>query len=171
MSFPQIGDEIDISFLLGFITPIIRAAHQEDTHFKLKSPPLECVNISRQMSSETQTSISSIKVSPKHHLPEHHLEIYAFDRAVVLNSSSRIPALCIFCMPLLFNTPDSNNQLVKSMHELCSDSGRVSFEFYRFRIQCLSIPSFDSKIIILIQTFRCQTFILCHFTKHSVTAE
>ncbi len=35
-------------------------------------------------------------------------------RAEVLNSSPRAPPLCIFCMSLLVNTPDSDNQLVRS---------------------------------------------------------
>ncbi len=32
----------------------------------------------------------------------------------VLNSSPRAPPLCIYCMSLLVNTPDSDNQLVRS---------------------------------------------------------
>ncbi len=32
----------------------------------------------------------------------------------VLNSSPRAPPLCIFCMSLFVNTPDSDNQLVRS---------------------------------------------------------
>ncbi len=32
----------------------------------------------------------------------------------ILNSSPRTPPLCIFCMSLLVNTPDSDNQLVRS---------------------------------------------------------
>ncbi len=35
-------------------------------------------------------------------------------RAAVLNSSPRAPPLCIYCMSLLVNTPDSYNQLVRS---------------------------------------------------------
>ncbi len=35
-------------------------------------------------------------------------------RAEVLNSSPRAPSLCIFCMSLFVNTPDSDNQLVRS---------------------------------------------------------
>ncbi len=35
-------------------------------------------------------------------------------RAEVLNSSPRAPPLCIFCMSLFVNTPDSDNQLVRS---------------------------------------------------------
>ncbi len=34
--------------------------------------------------------------------------------AEVLNSSPRAPPLCIFCMSLFVNTPDSDNQLVRS---------------------------------------------------------
>ncbi len=34
--------------------------------------------------------------------------------AAVLNSSPRAPPLCIYCMSLLVNTPDSYNQLVRS---------------------------------------------------------
>ncbi len=34
--------------------------------------------------------------------------------AAVLNSSPRAPPLCIYCMSLLDNTPDSYNQLVRS---------------------------------------------------------
>ncbi len=38
--------------------------------------------------------------------------------AAVLNSSPRAPPLYIFCMSLLVNTPDSDNQLVRSaLHE------------------------------------------------------
>ncbi len=39
-------------------------------------------------------------------------------KSAVLNSSPRVPPLCIFCMSLFVNTPDSDHQLV---HELCSD--------------------------------------------------
>ncbi len=35
-------------------------------------------------------------------------------RAEFLNSSPRAPPLCIFCMSLFVNTPDSDNQLVRS---------------------------------------------------------
>ncbi len=39
-------------------------------------------------------------------------------RAAVLNSSPRAPPLYIFFMSLLVNTPDSDNQLVRSaLHE------------------------------------------------------
>ncbi len=36
------------------------------------------------------------------------------DKEEVLNSSPRAPPLCIFCMSLFVNTPDSDNQLVRS---------------------------------------------------------
>ncbi len=40
------------------------------------------------------------------------------DRPAVLNSSPRAPPLYIFFMSLLVNTPDSDNQLVRSaLHE------------------------------------------------------
>ncbi len=39
-------------------------------------------------------------------------------KSAVLNSSPRAPPLYIFCMSLLVNTPDSDNQLVRSaLHE------------------------------------------------------
>ncbi len=37
-----------------------------------------------------------------------------WSRAAVLNSIPRAPPLCIYCMSLLVNTPDSYNQLVRS---------------------------------------------------------
>ncbi len=37
-----------------------------------------------------------------------------YSRTAVLNSSPRAPPLCIYCMSLLVNTPDSYNQLVRS---------------------------------------------------------
>ncbi len=42
------------------------------------------------------------------------LEKVAVFNAEVLNSSPRAPPLCIFCMSLFVNTPDSDNQLVRS---------------------------------------------------------
>ncbi len=42
---------------------------------------------------------------------------FLFDHCLipeVLNSSPRAPPLCIFCMSLFVNTPDSDNQLVRS---------------------------------------------------------
>ena len=37
-----------------------------------------------------------------------------YSSPAVLNSSPRSPQLCIFCMSLFVNTPDSDNQLVRS---------------------------------------------------------
>ncbi len=49
--------------------------------------------------------------------PSHSTET-ALIRAAVLNSSPRAPPLYIFFMSLLVNTPDSDNQLVRSaLHE------------------------------------------------------
>ncbi len=42
------------------------------------------------------------------------LYIFILFRSAVLNSSPRAPPLCIYCMSLLVNTPDSYNQLVRS---------------------------------------------------------
>ncbi len=39
---------------------------------------------------------------------------YCCSTSEVLNSSPRAPPLCIFCMSLFVNTPDSDNQLVRS---------------------------------------------------------
>ncbi len=45
-------------------------------------------------------------------------EINYYFRTAVLNSSPRAPPLYIFFMSLLVNTPDSDNQLVRSaLHE------------------------------------------------------
>ncbi len=40
--------------------------------------------------------------------------VYTPSNTAVLNSSPRAPPLCIYCMSLLVNTPDSYNQLVRS---------------------------------------------------------
>ncbi len=51
-------------------------------------------------------------------LPHKHFNSAHFSRSAVLNSSPRAPPLYIFFMSLLVNTPDSDNQLVRSaLHE------------------------------------------------------
>ncbi len=40
---------------------------------------------------------------------------HRFSMAEVLNSSPGTPPFCIFCMSLFVNTPDSDNQLIRSV--------------------------------------------------------
>jgi len=56
---------------------------------------------------------------PKQYIFQHKRSI-----AGVLNSSPRDPLLCILCMSPLFNTPDSDPQLVDSIDSNCRAVGR-----------------------------------------------
>ncbi len=71
--------------------------------------------------------------------------------AEVLNSSPRAPPLCIFCMSLFVNTPDSDNQLVRSalhawtVFRLTCSLHRVHCSLHRVhcslhRVHCSLLP-------------------------------
>ncbi len=65
-------------------------------------------------------------------LPHKHFNSAHFSRSAVLNSSPRAPPLYIFFMSLLVNTPDSDNQLVRSaLHE---------WTVFRHSVHCSLLP-------------------------------
>ncbi len=80
---------------------------------------------------------------------------FLFDHCLipeVLNSSPRAPTLCIFCMSLFVNTPDSDNQLVRSVLHAWTVF-RLTCSLHRVHCSLLPEQGKSAEVYVIFGTF------------------
>ncbi len=95
----------------------------------------------------------------------YHLLTNGSSTAAVLNSSPRVPLLCIFCMCLFVNIPDSDHQLIRSELRAWTVFRLTWSHIYMVSIAPFSLSTGNPLNFLHFGTF-IHGFALCHSLQH-----